>query len=341
MSFKRWVLPLIGVLFSVGAIYLVMRDIDFIKLGEALQGAKYGWLIPAFFLITLGLFFRGLRWRSLLSKSISLEHAFNILNIAYLLNGILPLRAGELARAYLASQVKPPVPMMRSASTIIIERLLDLLAVLVLIGIVLLVAPIPEEVRAPASLFLPLMIVGFAFLMILASKPDFSLNLAHALSRRIPILERFQFSQLTINFIEGLKPLTQMRTLIEMVLWTAVSWTFSVISGYVIMLAFYDQADWIATCLFTATASFAIAVPAIPGNLGTYEASIVFALSTLNFDPVVETAAAFALVVHGLNLFANIVLGIWGLFREGFSIKQISTGVRNMQQKQAAGSIEA
>jgi uncharacterized membrane protein YbhN (UPF0104 family) len=100
------------------------------------------------------------------------------------------------------------------------------------------------------------------------------------------------------------------------------------------MLAFYDQTDFAAALLFIAVASFAVAFPAVPGNIGPYEGSIIIALGALGYtqtDTAMATATAFAFTVHFLNLSMNSLLGIIGLFYEGVSLGQLSQGVRQMQ----------
>lgn len=328
---KHWRIGLLGALVSIAAVYFVLRQMDVRLLGEALQHARYIYLLPSTVLIVLGLAARAVRWRVLLVGGLPIQRAFNILNVAYLVNGILPLRIGEVARAYLATRATPPVPFLKSTSTIIIERMLDLLAVLVISALALAAGPLPDEVRTGAALFTPLVIVGFFLLILMASQRTRALRLVESISSRIPLLQRIDVVALVGHFLDGLRPLTQPSALANTLLWTAISWTFSLASGYVLMLAFYDRADWVVTCLFTAAASFVVAVPAVPGSLGTYELSILLVLQASGYGEPVETATAFALLVHGLNLAVTAVLGGYGLLQEGISLQQLSHGVRRLE----------
>jgi uncharacterized membrane protein YbhN (UPF0104 family) len=123
-----------------------------------------------------------------------------------------------------------------------------------------------------------------------------------------------------------------LKPLLWLIFWTAVSWIFSLASGYVLMAAFYPEPDWAAVALFTAAASFAVAVPAVPGNVGTWEASVVFALTAMGYGQPYETALAFAVVLHALNLIVFGVLGVAGFVQEGVSLEQLSQGVRSAKQ---------
>ncbi|MFQ3566481.1 MAG: lysylphosphatidylglycerol synthase transmembrane domain-containing protein [Aggregatilineales bacterium] len=329
---KHWRVGVLGLVVSLASVYFVVRQMDVSQLGIALQDARYIYVLPSALFVVLGLVARAFRWRVLLSDGLPLGRAFNILNISYLVNGILPLRIGEVARMYLASQGQPSVPVLKSASTIIVERLLDVLAVLVIAALALTGGPLPPEVRSAALFFAPLAVAGFFMLVFLASQRALALRLLRAAQARISLLKRFDLVTWLNNFLDGLSPLTKPTALRNAVAWTAISWMFSLASGYVLMFAFFDQASWAATNLFTAAASFAVAVPAVPGNLGTYELSILLALGAMGYGEPASTATAFALVVHGVNLGINAILGVYGFVQEGITLEQLSQGVRGVQQ---------
>lgn len=328
---KRWQLGLLGALVSILAIYFIISQIDLAALGSALSQARYIYVVPSVLLLFLGLVTRALRWRVLLSRALPLRRAFSILNVSYLVNGILPLRIGELARIYLATRHDPPVPMLKTASTVIVERLLDLLAVLVLLGLALAVGTVPDELRAVGVVAVPMVIVGFMVLLFFAKQR----NLAHRLLALVFGSERPLAKQLSSwldHFLDGLAPLTNFAALLQTLFWTAISWGFSTAAGYILMFAFYDQGSWSAACLYIAAASFAIAVPAVPGNLGSYELSILLALGATGYGEPESTATAFALVVHGVNLALYAVVGLVGFLQEGISLGQLSQSVREMRQ---------
>jgi uncharacterized protein (TIRG00374 family) len=248
-----------------------------------------------------------------------------------LLNNVLPLRVGELARAYLATQADPPVPALKSIGTSVVERLVDVLAVLIILALALSAGPLPDELRASATFFVPVVIIGFAVLLILASQRQRALNFGAKIVTHISILQRWDVIAWAGHFLDGLTPLIQPTELVQVLLLTTASWICSLLSGYVLMIAFFGHADWATTCLFSAAASLAVAVPAVPGNLGTYEFSILLALKAMGFGDPAATATAFAVAVHAVNLLVNSSLGIYGFIQEGVSLGQISQGVREMK----------
>ena len=333
---KYWRVLLVGAVVSLAALYLLVSNINFTLLAAALQEARYIFIVPSAVLIVLGLFTRALRWRVMLLGALPLRRSFSILNVSYLINALVPFRAGELARAWLATRADPPVPMFRSFSTIVVERLLDTLSVLIILALALTASPLPPELRAAAAFFAPAVAIGFFVLILLSAQRTRAMRWAHRLAERVPVLQRGHLLDWFASFLDGLRPLTTPVPLLLMLLWTAVSWFLSLASGYMLMYAFYPDPSWSVVALFTAAASFAVAVPAVPGNLGTYEASVVVALSAMGYGTPYETAVAFAVVLHALNLVVFGVLGVTGFVQEGVSLEQLSQGMRGAQQSSPA-----
>ncbi|MBZ0277523.1 MAG: flippase-like domain-containing protein [Anaerolineae bacterium] len=330
--FKRWQVGFVGILISLAAVYFVITQVDFGVLLDSLRRAQWGYLPPAVILLLIGLVTRAIRWRVLLSHALPLGRAFSMMNVAYLVNNILPLRIGEVARIYLAAQADPPVPVMKSASTIVLERLLDLLAVVLLLAFALTAGTLPQEIQAAGLASGAMALGGFLFLVFLAGHQTLAESIVNALVTRLPLLDRLNPRQRLGEILDGLTPLTKLPTLFKVFGWTAISWGFSLAAGYILMFAFYPQGNWAATALYIATVAFSIALPAVPGNVGPYELSIIGSLALFGYTEP-ENALAFAVVIHATNVFIHTVTGIIGFIQEGISLGQLTTGVREMRQQ--------
>lgn len=332
MTANRIKLGLLGLFVSALAIAFITTQVDLTLVGEALRTADYTYLLPTIALLVAGLVTRAFRWRLLLAGAMPLGRAFSIMNVAYLVNGVLPLRIGEVARVYLASRLRKPVPIPQTASTIIVERLLDLLAVVLMVLLALTMGPVPDQLRAVSGIAAVFAIGGFLFLVALAANRTLAEGLIAWLLERLPFLERLPITQWSQQFLDGLMPLTAPNTLFLAFAWTGISWILSIAAGYVLMFAFFPEANLAATMLYIAAAAFAIAVPAVPGNIGTYEASILLALSAMGYDEAAAVSVAFAVMVHAVNVFVHASTGVIGFIQEGISLGQLSQGVQQMQQ---------
>lgn len=332
MSWLRHVkVGILGLVVSLIATYFIVVQINVERFISAVIGADYQYLIPCIVFLLVGLFTRAIRWRVLLANQLPFNRAFSIMNVAYLVNGVLPLRIGEVARIYLTTRVQKPIPAMQTASTIVIERLLDLLAVVVMMLLALTVAPVPQQLQVAGAIGAGMAIGGFIILIAVARQREMAERLIGWLITKLPILERLKLSQFVSDFIDGLMPILNFSSLSRAIFWTIISWVVSTFAGYVLMFAFFEQADLTATMLYIAAAAFAVALPAVPGNIGTYEASILLALVALGYEQS-DTAIAFAITVHAVNVFVHASTGVVGFMREGISLNQLRTGVQQMQQ---------
>jgi uncharacterized protein (TIRG00374 family) len=333
---KRWRVGLLGLVVSLVAIYFIASQVNLNQLKDAIVSARYIYVLPTIAFLLLGLVTRAFRWQVLLNKELPFWRTFSIMNVAYLVNGVLPLRIGEVARMYLATRATPPVPPLKTASTIVVERLLDLLGVVLMVVLALSGGPVPDQIRASAMISGLVALAGFAALVVLASQHQVAGRLLQWALKLVGRDAKSPFSiRLTTwldHFLDGLQPLTRPSALASALLWTIISWGFSAIAGYILMFTFYSQASWAATLLYIAAAAFAIAVPAVPGNLGPYEGSIYLAISAMGYANPAGTAVAFAVLVHGLNLAVHAATGVIGFIQEGISLDQLSQGVQQMRQ---------
>src|SRR3990170_2079518 len=74
--------------------------------GRSLTGANYLWLPPALAVLFIGVWFRSLRWAYLMRPlgRLSAQSAFLLVIVVAMANNILPVRAGDVVRAYLAGE---------------------------------------------------------------------------------------------------------------------------------------------------------------------------------------------------------------------------------------------
>ncbi len=339
---KRWPSVLLGVAVSaVALVYLFRRDLSGVQ--SELRNAQYVWVVPCMALSYGGLWLRSLRWRVLLGYRIAPARSFHILNVSYFINGVLPLRVGELVRAVLAARIDPPLPVFTSLSTIVVERLLDTLAVFVLVGLVLALLPVGLGIGFLGMALGVGAVIGVIVLAVLAARPVWAHALLDRLARIIPALRRPALRAWLDNALEGIRPLASARATLLAVGWTAAAWTLSVAAGYALLFAIFGSPTWVAAMAMVALASFVIAVPAVPGNLGPFEAAIVFALASTDLvaAPTAAPAVAFALLLHAVNLLTYISAGLVGLWVEGVSLGEVTGAARGLRLRgQGAASAE-
>ena len=90
-----------------------------------------------------------------------------------------------------------------------------------------------------------------------------------------------------------------------------------------------------------ALASFAIAVPAVPGNLGPFEAAVVFGLAGAGLveNATDAPAVAFALLLHVVNLATYILMGLIGLWAENVSLGDVTRAARALAARRETPAV--
>lgn len=336
---KRWLTLLIGPLFSIVIIYLLVgQDIDAVR--AELSRARYEYLIPTGVLLVVSLMTRAMRWHVLLDGEVSWWHAFNILNVGYFLSGVLPFRAGDLARAWMVTRLDEPVPAFKAISTIVVERLLDVLALVAMIGLMLVLLDVPAEVTTAGAVIGVLALIGGLMLSGFAMCPQLLFKILAWVLERFPLLQRFDLENRLQHFLDGIKPMSKPSVAFGALFWSGISWLMSLLAGYVLLFFLFDEPTVAATVSLIVLATMSVALPAVPGNLGPFEGAVVGGLFiggmiTSASPPENAPAVATGVVLHALMLGIYSGLGIIGLLQEQASVKEITTATRDFDPEHA------
>lgn len=322
---------------TIGALALIVAaalvaGLDLPTLGAALARADYRTIPVMLFFGVLALAVRAARWRLFLDGRLSLATSFHISNIGYLFNNLLPLRAGEAARLLLAAAKTPPVPVMTSISTILLERSIDLVFVFLLLGVALALLPVGDVVSVGGLALAGAAAAGLLLLFISARRPAWVLSLIAWLQARIPALARLPIADQAARFLDGLTSLTAPRALLWALIWTALAWACSTASSAALLFGFFGAVDVPAVLLFSALSTLAVsaatAVAYTPAGVGPYHASVIVALTIAGLTEPEGAPLAYAIVLHGANLLMYIALGLIGLANEGVTLGEMLTRMR-------------
>jgi uncharacterized protein (TIRG00374 family) len=306
---RRLAFLILSLIISLALLAFVFRDVPLQEIMTTLQQANPAWAFAAVLSVILGLFTRGIRWRGLLGNRLSIRDSFLMVNITFLLN-LLPFRLGEVARSLLATRRQ--VPLVTAATSILVERLLDLfLVVLLLAWAVSQLPTIDSNISLTALVFGLLSLIAFALMLFFARFPQ----LPKAIVQRFPFSERL--APLLDNLLDGLQPLTRWQTLGHALLWTVISWGISLFILYACgrALGFADSPLLLA--LGMGLSSLSVAVPATFAGFGLIEGAIQVSGTILGLDAVSVTALGF--LFHGLTVLGYLIAGIPSVWLLGLS----------------------
>ena len=125
---------LIGIAISAFFMTLALRKVDGTELVQAFKQANYWYVAPAILVMFLSHYIRALRWQLLIKpiSTIPVKSLYSSLLIGYMANTFLPAHLGEFLRAYMVNK-KHHIKTSRIFGTIVIERIIDVLTLLLLI----------------------------------------------------------------------------------------------------------------------------------------------------------------------------------------------------------------
>src|ERR1051325_9793267 len=321
---KRW-LP--GALISILLIAAILYFVDLRAMVNAIRHANYTLLGIAILIGFLWMAVRAIVWRILLRERASYKDVLLTIGEGYLLNNFLPFRLGEIGRAFLLSR-KTDMQFMEILPTIVIERAMDLGY-----SAVILLAALPFVVGAGSAgkigvIVGVLVLVGFVILYLLARYNQWALNLFHTLSARWPTLQRVGGNFLEAFFL-GLGVLKDGWLLIRFLFWMTINWAIAIISYYLLIRAFFPQAQVVWGMFGLGGAAFGGAIPSLPGAVGTFEGAFGGAITLLTGDQ--STALAVALTGRFYNYLNSGVIGGIGLLSEGQTLSGIYEQLKNLR----------
>jgi uncharacterized protein (TIRG00374 family) len=308
-----------GALVSIALIAAILYFVDFRTLWNAIRTANYSILAYSVVLSFLWMFVRAKVWQTLLrDKPKYLDVLFSA-SEGYLLNTFFSRKSGMLF-----GEIIP---------TVVIERIVDLA-----FSAAVLLAALPFVVGAAGSerigyIVGGLVVLGLIMMYVLARNNQWALDLFHKLSVRWPSLQKFGGSFL-VSFFQGLGVLTDGWLFLRFLFWMTLDWFIALVAYYLIILAFFPQAQPVWTLFVLGAAAFGGAIPALPGGVGTFEGAVSAALVLFTKDQ--STAFAAALTMRLYNYLNSGILGGIGFMRDGQSLSGVYQQLMNLRNNEKA-----
>lgn len=315
-NWKVW----LGIVISLVALYLIFKDVNFQALGQSLVNAQLMWFVPGTlaFLLVIGL--RGWRWAVLLDNAPfwPTMHAYNI---GYMMNMLIPLRAGEVGKAYAISQ-RTNITMTRALSSIVVERFFDLAAVLVLFAGFAQIVPMPPQFVTAATIggaLILAMVLTFALVLWQSARVE---ALIRWLCSYVPRLDGEMLVARFHDIRASFALISTPRKFFNAILLTVAAWLCTILVVYFLMGAFMPK-SLVQAGFVTTSTNLGGALPSAPGGLGVVQ---MFATQSLVVPFGIETnvAVAFSFVSVIYQQILLILFGFVGLARMGLQFSNIN-----------------
>jgi len=283
---------------------------------------------------------RTLRWQLILrdpeGRRIPFRPLWHATTIGFMANNLLPARAGEVARAYVASQ-QVPVRFSTALTSIIVERVFDGLVMLGLMAVAISAPSFPvhalvggQSLSAIAGSTAVLFAVILLIALLVANRPKFWLVLVERVSRRVlPDTIADRIVRASDGIVVGLLPLRSPARFFGVVLWSLVLWLKNAAAFAICFKAFGLDVPVEAALLLQGIIGFGVAVPSTPGYVGVFEAATLVTLGFYGVDS--SLAASYALTYHVTTFIPITLLGFWSLSRLHLRLREVRTAAARAQ----------
>jgi len=315
-------------LLTIGLLAFFLSGANLGRAWEATRQADARLIAVALAVTMLSYALRAIRWQYLLA-SIGPTHfatAFRTTVIGFAASFLLPARPGEVLRPYLLAK-REGLPPTAAFATIILERLLDLVTVLLLFGLFVLAQDpaalsgdpaVYARVKAGGLLAAAASVAGLAVFFVLAGHPERLGAWALRIEGVLPAKLARAVARFVETFAQGLAVMRQPRRLLVSLILSFPLW-LSIASGiWVTSRAFHMTFSYLGSFLVMTLLVVGVAMPT-PGQIGGFHAMYKIAVTTF-FGAPDDTAVAAAFVLHAVSFVPVTLLGLLFMAREGLTL---------------------
>jgi glycosyltransferase 2 family protein len=322
---------LLVIALAVALLAVFLRNADLTRVWTEMKGARADLLFLAFTLTIAMYVVRAERWQYLLAPlgKTGFRAAFRTTVIGFAASFVLPARAGEVLRPYLLAR-QERLPVTATFATIIVERMLDLVAVLLLLAVFLVALESGEAAASPrlyqtvwygGALAAPIGLGMLAAMFMMAGHPERLHAVVLRVERVLPARVARKVAVLAKTFAEGLAVVRHPSRLVWAMAWSLVLWLAIAAQTWLVVRAFGIMVPFAGSFLIAAMLVVGVSVPTPGGVGGTHE---VLRLALTSFYAADNNAAVgTAILQHAVNFVPVLVLGLVFIAQDGLNFSRL------------------
>lgn len=316
---------------TVALLALFLRQANLGEVWLEIRRAEPAGLIGALAMTGVTYFLRSWRWRAMLRPigRARLWTAFRATVMGFAANALLPARAGEVLRPYLLAR-REGLSATATFATIILERLLDLVTVLLFFGLFILVAD-PQTTAADPVLFGSVKVggmvttagsvLGLVVVFVLAGHPERLGIAAGRVERVLPARLAHALARAVERFTEGLAVMRRPGPLLEAAVLSFPLWLSIAMGIWFVARAFHITMSFAGSFLVMTLLTVGVAVPT-PGAVGGFHYAFRVG-ATAFFGAPAERAVGAAIVLHAIAFLPVTLLGLLFMVQDGLDLGRL------------------
>lgn len=316
---------ILGIAVSVACLWLATAGTDWAAVGRVLAGAELAWLGVGVGIGFAALWLRARRWLLLLAPigRVAIGPAFSATAIGFMASAVLPLRLGEFVRPALLAR-RTGLGFAPTLSSVVLERLFDMMLVLFCFLALSLVYPLPawmERLALLAGLGAAGVLVALVLVQAFRTHVE---RLVDAILARLPEGPSRRLRPLALEVLGALGSLGSVRSVVAILVMSAFVWAANGCSFLVCLLALGIDVPLLPAALASLViVAAAVFLPQGPGFVGTWQYGCVLALGLFHVRE--EVAVGYSLLTWVLQMSINIGIGAICLAREDLTLRQLAT----------------
>jgi hypothetical protein len=296
---------------------VVIQGVNLSNLLQKITSASPEWVILAGIAFVGFFVIRAVRWKIILANNCKFSNLFHIFQIGYLLNNVFPFHIGEVIRTIIL-QEKEKVDLGYGLSSIVIERIMDVIAILVLAIVVTssLSADPPSQEFFSGAIRTIAISIAIALIVIISFtvRPRYLLKFLDHIGR-INKLNKItaKTKSLILDISQGLQIMSKRPgNFSASFALTFVSWFIQFLGIYFLFNSIGLHIDPLLIFLGFLGTVLLLTLPSTPGYIGTYEGFWIAAFFALGFSNVDEILSV-GILSHIISIAVSTCLGAVGL----------------------------
>ena len=311
---------IVGLAVSAVLFILAARHVNLKDLVSLIKDVNLFYLCASMAFTILAVWLRALRWRFLLPESsgVKTSNLFAATMIGYMGNNLLPLRVGDIARAYIAAR-RERASTSAFLATVVVERLLDVFTLLLIFGVLFFFIPFPSWLKKGAYMLLGGSLLALALLLWVKAKKE---HVGSFIQRIFSFPGSRRLGDLSQAFSEGLKGLEGGWELVVVAFLSIPLWLLYALITYTALRASNLDLPLVASWVVLAFLGIAVSIPSAPGFIGTFQFFSVAALALFAVDE--GHAFGFSLIFQFSQFVPITLIGWFLLLREHMVLSDLA-----------------
>jgi uncharacterized protein (TIRG00374 family) len=312
-----WIRLALSLALSGLGLWYVTRDASLVDIGMAIHQATLGYVALGLVVIVATMLIKAWRWQLLFHPPATrprFRHLFWALSLGQLVNTAVPfLRLGEIARIYDLGEQSDSSRAL-ALGTLVVEKVVDMMMLVLTIALLLPFLVIPDFVVDSSYVAALAAVFAIVALLLLAFRPDVALRLMRLVLRPLP--DRFEARLLPIvaKGLEGLSSLRNARATLFVLLISAFIAFLSVLTPYVLFLAFSLPLGLVAAASLHVVLTVGSLPPSTPAKVGVFEFLVAFMLRFFGVENS-SLILAYTVIFHLVVVVPQLLFGTMALAR--------------------------